>query len=189
MPCPAIAPPPAATRARFGRPCLLIGAALALAGCAGAPPSPAPEAATAPPFTAAEIREASAPGRTYVQRLTPVGEQPMTVTVRFAEVDAAGATLEIRTADIPTPDRARLTWAEFERHGVPAPGAVRTEAPCAVPAGAFRCVVFTAEGEAGRIRSSFARALPGMPVRVEQEVDGRWVTTMVVERHLPGDRR
>ncbi len=162
-------------------------AALLLVGCGA--PAPTPTAPRAP-FSAAEIRDASAPGRTYVQRLTPPDGPASTVTIRFAEVDARGATLEISA----TPDggpagpaqRAQLTWADFESHGVQPPAAIRSEGPCEVPAGRFDCVVFVVESEAGRQRSSFARQIPGMPVRIEREIDGRWITVAVVERHTPG---
>lgn len=162
--------------------------AAALAGCGAGPPPVA--TAPAPPFSADQIREASRAGRTYVQRISPPGGPVSTVTIRFAEVDARGATLEITAAPEggePGPaQQAQLTWAEFESHGVQPPDALRSEAPCEVPAGRFDCVIFVTETAAGRQRQSFARALPGMPVRIEREVDGRWVTVSVVERHTPG---
>lgn len=161
----------------------LVAAALCL-GCGSA--SPPVASAPAPPFTAEQIRDASRVGRTYVQRLTPPGGPESTVTIRFTEVDPQGATLEIAGASGPA-QRAQLTWAEFESHGVQPADAVRSEAPCAVPAGRFTCVVFVTETAAGRQRQSFARELPGMPVRIEREIDGAWVTVSVVERHTPGD--
>lgn len=162
-------------------------AALLLVGCGA--PAPAPTTPSAP-FSAAEIRDASAPGRAYVQRLTPLDGPPSTVTIRFIEADARGATLEISAAPDGGPagpaQRAQLSWADFESHGVQPPDAIRSEAPCAVPAGDFDCVIFVVESEAGRQRSSFARQLPGMPVRIEREIDGQWITVAVVERHTPG---
>lgn len=146
--------------------------ALTFAGCASAPPAP---------FHPHQIRDASPVGRTYVQRAwSPDGASSIT-TIRFAEVDETRATLEFTTGE--KTQRHTLTWAELASHGTQPTGATRREAPCTVPAGTFACIIYEADSPDGRLRSSFARGLPGMPVRIERAVGGEWVPLMVIEDH------
>ncbi len=147
-------------------------ALLSLLACASAPPAP---------FDADQIRAASPAGRTYVQRTwAPDGASSVT-TIRFVAVDEAGATLEFDAGG--ETRQHSMTWVELAGHGAQPAGAIRSEAACTVPAGTFECVIYEVDTAAGRTRSSFARALPGMPVRIERFIDGRWTPVMVIDAH------
>lgn len=177
--------------------------AAALTACGGAPTTdpaahpPAPDTpplaipATAPPFDAAAIRAATAPGRTYVHRSTQPGMPPVTMLTRFVTADDAGATIEVMPLDAAgqpaaAARKAKMTWADFESHGVPKPGTMQSEGPCTVPAGTFDCIYFEIATPDGRRRDGFARSLPGMPVLSEVEADGAWVRVMELVEHRPG---
>ena len=153
-----------------------------LLACSGGP-SAAPTAPPAP-FDAEQIRAASPAGRTYVQRSYTADGASSLTTIRFVEVDAERATVEFTTGD--RVQRHVMTWTDLAGHGRQPPGATRREARCTVPAGAFDCIIYETETADGRLRSSFARSLPGMPVRVERAVGDAWAPVMVVESHRAG---
>lgn len=164
----------------------LAGLALLLAAGCGAGDRAAVEqsAAPPPPFTADQIRAASAVGRTYVQRSLPDGGTPTLTTFTFVAVDDDGATLEIEAGGETA--RHRLRWQDFAAHGRQPAGAERSERPCEVPAGTFECIIYVAETPAGRQRTTFAREIPGMPLLIERDGPDGWRPIARVERYLPG---
>ncbi len=169
-------------------PILVIAAFGAVAtACASAPRS-APT-----PYTAAEIRGATAAGRTYVWALSdangPTGEHE----VRFETADDAGADLvmterDVAGAAVGEPARARVTWSELQAHARFDKDAVTvTRATRTVPAGTFACKVYEVRMPDGIVaRFFFADDLPGAPVAIETDKDGKRIETQELVRHVPG---
>jgi hypothetical protein len=134
------------------------------------------------PFTAAEIRDASSPGRTVRQLIEVEGEPPVTRVLQWVAVDDEGGTglaygvgPEGERLD---PMRSRSTWLELQHHAsMPIETTTIDEVVLDSPMGPLECLRYTRlDGDATAI-FWFARAMPGMPVRTERVEHGR-----VVER-------
>jgi predicted small lipoprotein YifL len=192
-------------------------ALIALAGCgshapAGTPPAPAahpaqptqpagpPQGADAPvematpPFTAAQIRDATQVGRTYRFAMRQ-GEQTITITMRFTAVTPEHATLERTIVDAQgkTVEQASedSTWEQLVGHAsYPADATTITETKVEVPAGSFDATLYTVVGEQeGKpfvSKMYFARSLPGAPVKTEITIDGKPMLSMELLEHVPG---
>lgn len=200
-------------RARHLHCVLLIGAC---AVACGAPPPPTgppsgvvaePEPAQGPseedllaprPFTADEIREASPAGRTYRFKLDGEEAKGAHVEMEFVEADEDGCTMERRLYDakgeiIGEAERKESTWEELMRlASYPKDATTIAKAKVVTPAGEFDGVVYTmTEIKNGRTlvtRASFATSLPGAPVKLEREKNGRLLEAMILESHrMPGD--
>ena len=110
--------------------------------------------------------------------------------MRYA--DAEGAlqeaqrfTLNGRPLDEASADR--VTWLGFQSHAsFPEARTSIGEERIEIPAGSFECWRYTVTDEDEVRRFWFARDLPGMPVRMEQEEGGRIVFRMVVLENVPG---
>lgn len=136
-----------------------------------------------PPFTAEQIRSATRPGRTYRYRVERADMPPSERVMTFASVDAEGA--ELTTEGEP---KKRVSWDELRRHAEFPAAIVKTrEETVTVPAGTFECVVYVVLGEGGEATSYFfAKNLPGAPVRILTNKDGRRVMTSTLVEHRPG---
>lgn len=136
------------------------------------------------PFTAAQIRDATKPGRTYRFKVEaegqPTGERVMT----FTKVDAEGA--ELVTSGEAAPKR--VTWEELRKHAeFPKPVVSTRSEKVTVPAGTFDCVVYVVQGDPGEVRTFyFASALPGAPVLFFTEKNGKRVMTSTLVKHETG---
>ncbi len=134
------------------------------------------------PFSADQIREACAPGRSNSFLVVKAGSDPYVGRWEFVAGDAVGAD-SLRWNETPdgTPlgprEPAHGTWAEFQHHAAyPADRTVITAETIDVPAGRYECWCYTTT-EPGRevTRAWFARDLPGPPVRVVTEAGGEVV--------------
>jgi len=155
------------------------------------PPPTAPH--VDPPFPAAQIRDATRPGRRYTWRVE-VGGETTVRAVTFAAADPEGAVLHsVQVAldgTVLQPNtEARATWAELESHAhFPAGHTTASGAWVDVPAGAFDALVYTVDDGSGGTRTYwFARDLPGAPVRVEASGGEGVQMRMELIDHTPGE--
>ena len=140
-----------------------------------------------PPFSAAQIRDASRKGRTYTFQLSSE-KGVIHHRIRFLAVSPESMTLEMQDFDpdgTPLNDTRRHTgtWAELEGHATyPKAATVLTDAEITVPAGTYDCWVYTVteakNGGTEVTTAAFAKAIPGAPVWHTVVRDGQAVTTM-----------
>jgi hypothetical protein len=145
------------------------------------------------PFTAAEIRGATRPGKTLRLRLEARGEEPVLRVTRFMETDDEWAVHESQRFTIAgdaldEPTRRRSSWLDFQSHAsFPATTTTVSEETIDLAFGRFDALRYTViEGEQEG-RYWFARALPGMPVRTEDWEAGELRSSMTMIEHTPGD--
>jgi hypothetical protein len=130
------------------------------------------------PFSAEQIREGCPAGRTIRIREETPGEPPTFRRIRFVEVDPDGAVQEFQAIDDQgrpsgEPSRRRSTWLDLQQHASQ-PSDVTTveEVALTLPFGAFDCWLYTVRAPEAELRFWFAKALAGMPVQVEESIDG-----------------
>jgi hypothetical protein len=133
------------------------------------------------PFTAEEIRIGCPPGRTIRMRVFEAGQPPYVGVTKFVTGDADGADQESwrETPDgarLTEPRRRRSTWLEFQAHAsMPRATTVIEPETVDLPAGRYDCLRYTRrEGDEETV-FWFARSAPGMPLKVEERVDGELV--------------
>lgn len=178
--------------------------ALAYVGCSkpdagaggdSAAPSSAASAIAPPPFTAAQIRDATAPGRTYVFEIAAGGGPAGRQRIRFLSADADGTTMssvhldaEGRPAGEPT--KTDVTWADLVGHASYDKDATTiADDSVTVPAGSFETRRYTVDnGDGTRTTAHFAKALPGAPVSHIVTREGVVVSRMVLVEHRAGRR-
>jgi hypothetical protein len=149
------------------------------------------------PFTAAEIRAASRPGRTVRQRIEVDGEPTVLRIQQWQSVDDDGATRVVGTleADGSWTDvrRSRSTWLALQGHAsMPIATTTIAEVTLDTPMGPLACLRYTALDGDATDTFWFARDYPGMPVMTERTEGGRVVerVTMLSSRVEPiHDRR
>jgi hypothetical protein len=138
------------------------------------------------PFSAADIRGGCPLGRTIrVRSETPAGE-PTFRRIRFVDVDADGAVQEFQPTDadgtaLEEPTRHRSSWSDLQQHASkPVSETMIDEIDLALPFGTEACWRYTVSGGEGTAAFWFAKSRPGMPVQVEQHVDGKLVGRSIV---------
>lgn len=164
---------------------------------APAPEKPDPDAAFAPiPYTAAQIRGASATGRTITFVIESPDKPPSRKRIRFVAADDEHATLKSETLDadgkvVGEPEMSIASWDEL-RHHAAYPKEITTvvDAVAETPAGSFKCRRYTViektkEGDKRTI-ACFANDLPGPPVEMSVEIGGALVMTMSLLKNEPG---
>ena len=130
------------------------------------------------PFSAAQIREGCPAGRVIRVREESPGEPATFRRIRFVEVDADGAVQEFQATDVdgrPIGERSRRrsTWLDLQHHASqPADATAVDEVTLTLPFGAFDCWRYVVRAPDVERRFWFAKGLPGMPVQVEEWVDG-----------------
>jgi hypothetical protein len=130
------------------------------------------------PFSAAQIREGCPAGRTIRLREEVSGQQATYRRIRFTRVDDETAVHEVQVTDevgmpIGEPTVGDSTWLDLQRHASqPADATSVQEVALALPFGNFDCWLYTVRTPDGDLRFWFARDLPGMPVQVEEWVEG-----------------
>lgn len=144
------------------------------------------------PFTAAEIRDRCAVGKTIRIRVEPDGEAPYQRVTRYVECDDSGATLErsalaLDGSPLGEPDLDRVTWLDLQGHAsFPAADTEIEPDRIETPLGDLECLRYTVREGAAEKVFWFAKDLPGMPVRFLTRIDGKVVmTATVVESTLP----
>jgi hypothetical protein len=151
------------------------------------------------PFSAAQIRDACAPGRRSTYRVTAGEAVPYLDVWWFEAGDAAGADMvHLRTTAAGTPlgapERSRASWEELQAHASypVATTTVDTEA-VTTPVGRFEAWRYTTvAGDGVATRAWFARNLPGPPVLIVSERGGAEVfryELTAVERAETGSPR
>ena len=130
------------------------------------------------PFTAAEIRAASRPGRTVRQRIEVDGEPTVLRIQQWQSVDDEGGTGLAGTlqADGSWTDvrRTRSTWLALQRHAsMPIATTTIDEVTLDSPMGPLACLRYTALDGDVIDTFWFARDYPGMPVMIERVGGGR----------------
>jgi hypothetical protein len=144
------------------------------------------------PFSAAEIRDATRPGKTLRLRLQQAGEEPILRVTRFVETDDEGAVQEsqrftLAGEPLDEPTRRRSTWLDLQSHAsFPAATTTRTEETIDLEFGRFQGLHYVAV-DGDRVEHYwFALALPGMPVRTEDWEGGELRSAMTMIERLPG---
>jgi len=141
------------------------------------------------PFSAQQIREACAPGRSNTFRVERQGDDPYVARWEFVDGDEDGAdslrwteSLEGLRLEAPSPSASR--WSELQAHAsYPASTTTIAVETIDIPAGRFECWVYTTELEGSEVaRAWFAKDLPGPPVLVRSEVGGTIVFSSTLIR-------
>lgn len=188
-----------------------IACAALLAGCSGGPtvvetphvaastsakaaaPKPDPDAGKAPtPYTAAQIRDACKAGRTLTFVTEAPGKPPQQRRMRFLAVDDERATIADEVLDdtgkpVGAAETEVATWEELRRHAsFPKEQTTITDAVAEVPAGSFPCKRYTVVDGNKKRTMCFANELPGPPVEMIIEEDGKLVVSMELLKNEPG---
>ncbi|MBM7784105.1 hypothetical protein [Tenggerimyces flavus] len=133
------------------------------------------------PFTAAEIRDASPPGKTVRVLVESDGEGPYLTVTRYDSCDSEGA---IRQAWQESPEGIRLSepqefqsaWLDLQAHAsFPVATTTRDEVELDTPFGRLDCLRYVRRDGDDVDTFWFARSMPGMPVRMESATGGRVV--------------
>lgn len=146
------------------------------------------------PFTADQIRDATAPGRTYTFRVELDGAPAVRRIIRFTAMTADGATVVTESADAegraPQADPpVQMTWEQLRQHAEFPRFAVRiTEERVEVPAGAYDCLVYTVTAAEEKVTFAFAKTMPGPPVKMLIEKGGKIVRKQELLSYAPGKR-
>ncbi len=143
------------------------------------------------PYTADEIRKACPAGLANVFRAESRG-QVVLRTQKFLKCDEKGAEIEfVMSKEDGTEARSQtkfLTWKELQSHAsFPEAETKITEETIEVPAGKFDCWLYAvtqnAAGKQVKRSFHFAKNLPGPPVKMVVEVDGKVDSTMTLLEH------
>jgi hypothetical protein len=148
------------------------------------------------PFSAEEIRAACPPGRRNVFRLEVPDEPVVVRTICFTGGDGNGAEFVVARSNadgepIGEPQEATSGWRDFQGHAsFPEAATAITTERIEIPAGAFDCWLYTVadetHGAPALLRFWFARDLPGPPVRMTHEIDGKLaLTSTLIEYEAP----
>jgi hypothetical protein len=148
------------------------------------------------PFSAAQIRTACPAGRVIIFRIEQAGKEPFLQISTFA----AATETDVRiTAHMETPAgtplgeprEMRSPWRDLQAHAsFPAAVTTVSEETVSVPAGTFRCWIFTVQTAPDTVQClAFAQDLPGPPIRMTITRAGAEVFNLVLlENRLPSPR-
>ncbi|MEO6575843.1 MAG: hypothetical protein ABIP89_18470 [Polyangiaceae bacterium] len=151
-------------------------------------PAPAANAASsefAPtPYTAEQIRKATAVGRTYDFRTEVAGAPTRRLTIAFtkvtdAEVETRNSLLDEQGKEMATPRISTSTWDELRKHAeFPRATTVIADEKITVPAGTFECARYTVTEASGEVsKFYFAKKMPGPPILFMTDKQGTRVMT------------
>jgi len=130
------------------------------------------------PFSATEIRAGCTAGRTIRMREETPGEAPTFRRIRFTDVEEETAVQEFQATDeaghpLGGSSLRSSTWLELQEHASqPMDASTVEEVALALPFGEFDCWLYTVRAPGAELRFWFANQLPGMPVQVEEWIDG-----------------
>ncbi|MDZ5622422.1 hypothetical protein SFC88_16380 [Nocardioides sp. HM23] len=144
------------------------------------------------PFTAAEIRERCAVGKTIRVLVEIEGEAPYHRVTTYVECDDSGATIRRSTlaldhSPLAEPEIEHVTWLGLQSHAsFPAADTTIESERIETALGELDCLRYTVRDGEGEKVLWFAKDLPGMPVRFLTRAGGEVVMTVsVVESSLP----
>lgn len=149
-----------------------------------------PEEMAPPPYTAAQIKEATHVGRKYTFKIEVPDEPSQLQVMEFTAVTAEGATLKQSTLNedktpAGEPVEDQVTWADLESHAHFPKATTRvSEEELTVPAGSFPCKVYRVTEEEVVNTFWFAKSLPGAPIKVEMREGDKVVFTMTLTEHV-----
>ncbi len=189
-----------------------------LSACGGSPPPPAPAPVAAPspaasasssgsaadagaasassefaptPYTAEQIRKATAVGRTYEFRTEVAGAPSRRLVIAFtnvsdAEAETKNSLLDEQGKELAPPKISHAAWDELRRHAeFPRAATVIANEKIAVPAGTFDCVRYTVtEGPGDVSKFYFAKQMPGPPVLFMTDKQGTRVMTTTLIHYV-----
>ena len=142
-----------------------------------------------PPFTAAQIREATPPGRAYTWRVARATGPAVIRRLEFADVTETGCTTIATNATedgfMLGEDTDNPTWDDLVSHALWPDGVTEiAEASLSTPAGEFeRCMLYTVQMGSDTIKAWFAPELPGAPVQLNMERGDQVTMSMVLTHH------
>jgi hypothetical protein len=146
------------------------------------------------PFSAAQIREGCPAGRSIRIREEIPGQASTFRRIRFWTVDEETAVQEFQATDQDGRPMGEATlrdstWLDLQRHASqPAEATTLEEVTLALPFGDVDCWLYTVRAPAGEMLFWFAKDLPGMPVQVEEWIDGSLAgrSVMIANDQPPG---
>jgi len=146
------------------------------------------------PFSGAQIREGCPAGRTIRIREETPDEASSFRRIRFTHVDDETAVQEFQATDedgqpIGEPTLRSSTWLDLQRHASqPAKATTVQDVRLTLPFGDFDCWLYTVRAPGAELRFWFAKQLAGMPVQVEEWIDGALAgrTVMIANDQEPG---
>lgn len=144
------------------------------------------------PYTAEQIRAACREGRTITFVTESPGKPPQQRKMRFLAVDDERATISDEAMDdvgktIGSPETEVATWEQLRRHAsFPKESTTIADAVAEVPAGSFPCKRYTVVEGTKKRTMCFANELPGPPVEMTIEEDGKLVLSMELLKNEPG---
>lgn len=161
------------------------------------PPPPVPSTHAPTPFTAAQIRGASADGRAWLFLLEEADKPAMHMRMEMSAVGDDTVALTRTVTDATTgeplgePATSTATWPDLVAHAeYPRDATTLADAVIDVPAGRFDAMHYTvsdaANGAETVTEAWFARDLPGPPVLMLVRVGGAQATKLTLLRHTPG---
>lgn len=133
------------------------------------------------PFTAAEIRDNSRPGRLVRSLVVRRGVEPYVRVMRVVSADADGGERDFWTETpdgrpLTEPEREHSTFLELQGHAsMPAGSTTIDEETIDIPAGRYACLRYTRVDGDTVDTFWFAKSAPGAPMRFEQRVGGELV--------------
>jgi hypothetical protein len=139
------------------------------------------------PYSADEIRKACTEGRADKFRLESGGKVRVQTTT-FVKCDEKGAEMEFVATDESGKEEGRRSgtaaWTDLQAHAsFPEKATKITEETIEVPAGKFDCLLYTVTEKDGVRRMWFAKKLPGPPVKMTKEAEGKVVFSMTLLEH------
>jgi hypothetical protein len=152
----------------------------ALTGCAGTGAD-----LLTRPYTTEQIRETNTPGTTLVFRISQPEQPPVLQIFEFGDTDGSFVDLGGRVTDldgqsIGETQVSRPSWEELRDHATYSrQDTTRSDESVKVPAGSFRCTLYTVRKPDGKIdRFWFATNRPGPPVLCTIEEGGAEIFRM-----------
>jgi hypothetical protein len=156
-----------------------------------------PDGPNAPtPYTANQIRSATHVGRTLTFVIESPDKPPVKQRFRFVDVDDERATIATEILDekgnvLGQPEMKISTWEELRKHAsYPKTATTISSAVVETDAGSFPCKRYTVveikDGSETRTVACFANELPGPPVEMTKEKDGKLVMSMTLLKYEAG---
>jgi len=143
------------------------------------------------PFTAAEIRDRCAVGKTIRVLVEIDGEPPYQRVTRYVECDDSGATIErsdlaLDGSPLEEPEVDQVTWLDLQGHAsFPEDDTTIESEAIETPLGELECLRYTVRDSSSEKVFWFAKDLPGMPVRFLVRNEGKVGMTVSVVEHTP----
>jgi hypothetical protein len=144
------------------------------------------------PFSAAEIRDNSRPGRLVRSLVVRAGAEPYVRVMRVVSSDADRVEHEFWTETpdgrpLTEPERGHSAFLDLQGHASMAVDATTIdEETIDIPAGRYECLRYTRVDGDTVDTFWFGKSSPGAPIRFEKRVDGELVfSSTAIEDHRP----